>query len=101
MPATRRVTLAALLALALVGATIGFIAQQMRRAHAAGYAGGVVQIVSRRALRLTPDQIRHMRARFWICDNTAITADLGWQPSIGLDEGFASTLTWYREQRWL
>jgi nucleoside-diphosphate-sugar epimerase len=69
--------------------------------HAAGYAGGVVQIVSRRALTLTPDQVRHMRARFWICDNATITSDLGWQPSIGLDEGFATTLAWYREQRWL
>ena len=68
---------------------------------AAGYAGGVVQVVSRRALTLTPDQIRHMRARFWVCDNTAITADLGWKPTIGLDEGFASTLAWYREQHWL
>jgi nucleoside-diphosphate-sugar epimerase len=69
--------------------------------HAAGYAGGVVQVVSRRALTLTPDQIRHMRARYWICDNSAITADLGWEPRIGLDEGFARTLAWYREQRWL
>ena len=60
-----------------------------------------MQVVSRRALTLTPDQIRHMRARFWICDNTTITADLGWKPKISLDDGFASTLAWYREQRWL
>jgi nucleoside-diphosphate-sugar epimerase len=69
--------------------------------HAAGYAGGVIQVVSRRPLLLTPDQIRHMRARYWICDNTAITADLAWQPRTNLDEGFAETLTWYRDQRWL
>ncbi|HEX5142142.1 MAG TPA: NAD-dependent epimerase/dehydratase family protein [Dehalococcoidia bacterium] len=68
---------------------------------AAGYAGGVLQTVSRRALTLNPDQIRHMRARYWICDNSAITADLGWCPRVGLDEGFAETLAWYREQRWL
>jgi nucleoside-diphosphate-sugar epimerase len=67
----------------------------------AGYAGEFAQAVSRRALSLQSDQIRHMRAPYWICDNTAITADLGWKPAIDLDEGFSQTLAWYRERRLL
>lgn len=69
--------------------------------HLAGNAGGLVQSLVRRPLSLQPDQIRHMRAPYWICDNTAITRDLGWAPSISLDAGFEQTLRWYREQGWL
>ncbi|MBK5260084.1 MAG: SpoIIE family protein phosphatase [Thermoanaerobaculia bacterium] len=39
MTAKRRVTMAALVALALVGAMTGFIIARMQKAHAAGYAG--------------------------------------------------------------
>jgi nucleoside-diphosphate-sugar epimerase len=39
-----------------------------------------------------------MRARYFICDNTAITRDLGWHPQIDLDAGFKQTIAWCREQ---
>jgi nucleoside-diphosphate-sugar epimerase len=64
----------------------------------AGAAGGVAQVLTRKGLSLQNDQIRHMRARYFICDNTAITRDLGWQPQIDLDTGFKQTIAWCREQ---
>ncbi len=67
----------------------------------AGSAGGLVQMLTRKGLSLQTDQIRHMQARYFICDNTAITRDLGWQPTVDLEAGFAQTVTWCREQGWL
>jgi nucleoside-diphosphate-sugar epimerase len=64
----------------------------------AGSAGGVVQMLTRKGLSLQGDQIRHMQARYFICDNAAITRDLGWQPSVDLDAGFAQTIAWCRER---
>ena len=67
----------------------------------AGQAGGLAQSVLRRPLPLTPDQVRHMQARYWVCDHEAITRDLGWRPQISIDDGFAQSLAWYRRQGWL
>jgi nucleoside-diphosphate-sugar epimerase len=64
----------------------------------AGSVGGLVQLLTRKGLSLQTDQIRHMQARYFICDNTAITRDLGWRPAIELEAGFAQTLAWCREQ---
>jgi nucleoside-diphosphate-sugar epimerase len=64
----------------------------------AGSAGGLVQMLTRKGLSLQTDQIRHMQARYFICDNTAITRDLGWKPTVDLDSGFAQTIAWCREQ---
>ena len=64
----------------------------------AGSAGGLVQMLTRKGLSLQTDQIRHMQARYFICDNAAITRDLGWTPKIDLDAGFAQTIAWCREQ---
>ena len=67
----------------------------------AGSAGGLVQMLTRKGLSLQTDQIRHMQARYFICDNAAITRDLGWEPHIGLEAGFEQTIAWCREQGWL
>jgi nucleoside-diphosphate-sugar epimerase len=64
----------------------------------AGSAGGLVQMLTRKGLSLQGDQIRHMQARYFICDNTAITRDLGWDPKVDLEAGFAQTIAWCREQ---
>jgi nucleoside-diphosphate-sugar epimerase len=64
----------------------------------AGMAGGLAQALTGKGLSVQPDQIRHMQARYFICDNAAITRDLGWQPSVDLDSGFHQTMAWYREE---
>jgi nucleoside-diphosphate-sugar epimerase len=68
---------------------------------AAGYAGGLLQSLTRRPLPLSPDEVLQMRPEAWLCDNVAITQDLGWKPSIGIDEGFRQAVAWYRQQGWL
>jgi nucleoside-diphosphate-sugar epimerase len=67
----------------------------------AGYAAAAASALLRRALPLSPDEVAHMRERYWICDHEAITRDLGWKPRIGIEAGFTQMMRWYREQRWL
>jgi nucleoside-diphosphate-sugar epimerase len=67
----------------------------------AGYVGGLVQTVLRRPLPLSPEEVLQMRQRAWLCDHAAITQDLGWRPKIGIEQGFAQSYRWYREQGWL
>jgi nucleoside-diphosphate-sugar epimerase len=67
----------------------------------AGYAGGLAQTIVRKPLPLSPEEVVQMRVAAWIGDHAAITHDLGWQPKIGLEQGFAQSYAWYREQGWL
>ncbi len=67
----------------------------------AGYAGGLAQTVIRKPLPLGPEEILHMRAPAWLASNDSITRDLGWQPQIDIEQGFAQAYLWYREQGWL
>jgi nucleoside-diphosphate-sugar epimerase len=69
--------------------------------EAAGYAAGAFSSLTRRPLPLSPDEVRHMKQRYLICDHEAITDDLGWKPRIGIEEGLAGTMRWYREHGWM
>jgi nucleoside-diphosphate-sugar epimerase len=67
----------------------------------AGYAGGLAQAILRKPLPLSPEEVKQMRQHAWLCDHAAITRDLGWQPSIDIEQGFAQSYAWYRQQGWL
>ena len=67
----------------------------------AGYAGGLAATLLRKALPLSPEEVRHMRERAWACDGALIEQELGWRPALSLEEGMAQTLRWYREHKWL
>ncbi|HEU0074568.1 MAG TPA: NAD-dependent epimerase/dehydratase family protein [Dehalococcoidia bacterium] len=69
--------------------------------HLGAYGGGLVQTLIRRPLPLSPDEVQHMRARAWLADNEPILRDLGWQPRIDIEQGFAQAYRWYRECGWL
>lgn len=69
--------------------------------HLGAYAGGLAQTILRKPLPLSPDEVQHMRVRAWLADNEAITRDLGWQPRIGIEQGFAQAYRWYRDCEWL
>jgi nucleoside-diphosphate-sugar epimerase len=55
----------------------------------------------RRAVTFSRDKVREMRQRYWVCSHHEIERDLGWRPSVQLDEGVALTAAWYREHGWL
>ncbi len=66
--------------------------------------GGVVEVISRMRGRpglMNLDKIREALAPGWECSDEKIRAELGYQPAATLEERFAETAAWYREQGWL
>jgi nucleoside-diphosphate-sugar epimerase len=41
---------------------------------------------------LTPGKVRELRHHNWVCDNDALSREIGWLPRISLDEGLRRTL---------
>jgi 2-alkyl-3-oxoalkanoate reductase len=50
---------------------------------------------------LTPGKVRELYHPDWVCDTTAITERTDWRPTMPIEQGFASTIAWYRQARWL
>jgi 2-alkyl-3-oxoalkanoate reductase len=50
---------------------------------------------------LTPGKVRELYHPDWVCDATAIMQKTDWRPIVSIEQGFASTIAWYREARWL
>lgn len=66
-----------------------------------GAAADAIAGIVGQQLPLTAEKAARMGRRYWICDNSAIEEQLGWQPRVEYREGVRHTLDWYREQRWL
>jgi nucleoside-diphosphate-sugar epimerase len=43
---------------------------------------------------LTPGKVRELIHPNWVCDNTALSQEIGWKPRVGLEEGLRRTLKW-------
>ena len=50
---------------------------------------------------LTPGKVRELYHADWVCDATAIMEKTAWRPIVPIEQGFASTIAWYRQERWL
>lgn len=42
-----------------------------------------------------------MRQPAWLADGSALEAATGWRPKVGIEQGIAETMRWYRQQNWL
>ncbi len=69
--------------------------------QAAAFASEMFGRLAGRAQVFDRDKVREMRRRAWVCSAAALTADLGWQPSVQIAEGARLTHDWYREAGWL
>ena len=68
---------------------------------AAAVASEGFALLARRAVSLTRDKVREMAQAAWVCDHDAIRRDLGWEPSVKIEEGARLTGNWYRTQHWI
>jgi nucleoside-diphosphate-sugar epimerase len=50
---------------------------------------------------LSPAKVREIFHSDWMARDRRLAEFLNWQPQIGLPEGFAGTVAWYRRRRWL
>ena len=50
---------------------------------------------------LDRSRVIEMRQRAWLADGSALQATTGWQPSVGIEEGLAETMRWYRSAGWV
>jgi nucleoside-diphosphate-sugar epimerase len=68
---------------------------------AAAVASEGFALLARRAVSLTRDKVREMSQAAWVCDHDAIRRDLGWEPSVKIEEGARLTGNWYRTHHWI
>ena len=50
---------------------------------------------------LTPGKVRELYHPNWVCDGTAIMDKTSWRAIVPIEQGFASTIAWYRQAGWL
>lgn len=50
---------------------------------------------------LSVDKLRELRQKAWTCDAGLITANLGFRPTMPLEQGLSETVAWYRTNGWL
>lgn len=63
--------------------------------------GTVFARVTRRAGLLTTEKVALGRPRFWLCSGARAARELGFSPRVRLQDGFAATYHWYRDNKWL
>jgi nucleoside-diphosphate-sugar epimerase len=65
------------------------------------YAAYGVSKLLKKTPYMSRKEIEHLRLRYWVCDNEAISRDLAWKPAWDIERGLRQTLAWYRERGWL
>ena len=50
---------------------------------------------------LDRSRVTEMRQPAWLADGAALEAATGWRPKVGIEQGIAETMRWYRQQNWL
>jgi nucleoside-diphosphate-sugar epimerase len=73
--------------------------KRVRRVHvpvAGVRVAAVLNFIAARALgykpMLTPAKLRELTHPNWVCENKAITRDIGWTPHVSLEDGLRRTL---------
>ena len=69
--------------------------------HALAALNEVFAPLFREAPALDRRKAREMAQQCWTCDWSKAAAELGYRPSVGLEEGIRETVQWYRRQGWL
>ena len=57
--------------------------------------------ISHKITALNDDKYNIMRQRNWLCDITPAREELGYQPTVELEEGVRRSVKWYKENGWI
>jgi len=66
-----------------------------------GLAGEAAAWLAERPPQLGRDKACEGLQQGWVCDDARIRSELGYRSRVGLEEGVAATLAWYRTHGWL
>jgi nucleoside-diphosphate-sugar epimerase len=69
--------------------------------HALAALNEVFAPLRREAPVLDRRKAREMTAACWTCDRSRAAEELGYRPSVPLEEGIRETVAWYREMGWI
>lgn len=64
-------------------------------------AARVVSVFQYSPPLLSPDKVRELKQRYWVCSTVKISSTLGFAPQYSLAEGLSETARWYRDNHWL
>jgi nucleoside-diphosphate-sugar epimerase len=66
-----------------------------------GVCGELAARLSGKPGIISREKIVEAQCRYWTCDTSRATAELGFTATTPIEEGLAETLAWYREAGWL
>ena len=66
-----------------------------------GYMAEFFGKVANKAMTLNVEKVKDITAARWVCSNEKAKRDLGYNPTVTLEQGFRETVDWYRKEGWL
>ncbi|RRC99864.1 NAD-dependent epimerase/dehydratase family protein [Prevotella sp. OH937_COT-195] len=69
--------------------------------RAATFIGERYGKITNKITALNDDKYNIMRQRNWLCDINPAREELGYRPSVELDEGVRRSVEWYKENKWI
>jgi Nucleoside-diphosphate-sugar epimerases len=63
--------------------------------------GDAIARITGRAGLLTSEKVALSGPPYWVCSNARAKEELGWSPSVGLENGLRDTYRWYVANGWL
>ena len=57
--------------------------------------------ITRKITALNDDKYNIMRQRNWLCDINPAREELGYKPTVELEEGVRRSVEWYKENKWI
>jgi nucleoside-diphosphate-sugar epimerase len=66
-----------------------------------GYMAEFFGKIANKAVTLNVEKVKDITAARWVCSNEKAKKELGYNPTISLEDGFRETVDWYKKEGWL
>jgi nucleoside-diphosphate-sugar epimerase len=66
-----------------------------------GACAELAAVITGKAGIISREKIVEAQCRYWTCDTTRATVEIGFTARTGIEAGLAETLSWYKEAGWL
>ncbi len=66
-----------------------------------GYMAEYFGKIANKAVTLNVEKVKDITASAWVCSSEKAKRELGYNPTISLEDGFRETAEWYKKEGWL